>query len=308
MTIHKIIVVLAISMSGAFAVVSVSGADELDFTRSQVDVSVSAETESSSHLGLSVSIPTTVEPINNAGERSSSRLIKERKYQEAIALLLPLSELGDAESQTQLGSLYENGLGVPLDMDRAIRWYQRAAAQNYPRAQVNLGVLYQYGTGVDKDLTSAIYWFQKASAQKNARAQGKLAYLYLTESGLERDEKEAVRLLESSASGGYDEAQFNFAMLLLRGERGVTIDVTRAIHLLQRAVEQDNPRAMNMLALLYYLDDKKRPTFLRDINLPKDSLLAHHLLQRAATLGYGAARDNLTKLCRQSPELCEPNN
>ncbi|MEZ9521512.1 hypothetical protein AB4155_18515, partial [Vibrio splendidus] len=38
-------------------------------------------------------------------------------------------------AQTNLGAMYENGRGVPLDEEQAVYWYRQAAEQGYARAQ-----------------------------------------------------------------------------------------------------------------------------------------------------------------------------
>lgn len=315
MAMNKITILLLISISTATTVTPVSHAGELNSSQPYLDdvtlqlpLSVSGDAEAQSQFGLSVSMPTTVEPVNNTDWRKTALLIEQQKYQQAVTLLLPLAKSGDAESQTQLGSLYENGLDVPRNLDIARRWYQSAAEQNYPRAQVNLGFLYQFGIGASKDLSSAVYWYKQAVALKDPRAKGKLAYLYLTEPDYAQDEKKAVRLLESSADAGYVEAQFNLAMFLLRGEKGLVIDKPRAINLLQRSADQNSAPALNMLALLYYLNDTELPVFLRDIKLQKNTALAHQFFQRATALGSKDARRNLSRLCRKSPEVCQIKN
>ena len=315
MTINSTSFALLTSIAIATTAMPVCNASELNSSQPylediilQLPLSVSDDTEAQSRFGLSVSMPTIVEPVNNTDWHKTAKLIKERKYHEAATLLLPLAKSGDAESQTQLGSLYENGLGVPLNLDIARRWYQSAAEENYSRAQVNLGFLYQFGIGESKDLSSAVYWYKKAVSQKDPRAEGKLAYLYLTEPGYEQDERKAVRLLESSADAGYVEAQFNLAMLVLRGEKGLVIDKLRAIKLLQRSADQNSAPALNMLALLYYLNDTELPVYLRDIKLAKNTALAHQFFQRAMALGNKDARRNLSRLCRKSSEVCQIKN
>jgi len=39
------------------------------------------------------------------------------------------AEAGDASAQTRLGWIYANGIGVLVDADKAVEWYQKAAAQ-----------------------------------------------------------------------------------------------------------------------------------------------------------------------------------
>ena len=45
------------------------------------------------------------------------------------------------EAQTALGDAYASGTGVPADVETAIGWYEKAAAQGNPAAQAKLGAL-----------------------------------------------------------------------------------------------------------------------------------------------------------------------
>src|SRR5207247_4375042 len=62
------------------------------------------------------------------------------------------ADQGYAQAQNNLGTLYENGEGVPKDLRKAAKLYQKAADQGYALAQNNLGLLYENGEGVPKDL------------------------------------------------------------------------------------------------------------------------------------------------------------
>jgi len=61
------------------------------------------------------------------------QLVHEGRVQdreEAAALIRDAAERsGAAVAQYNLGALYENGLGVPLDLVLAVSWYSKAAAQ-----------------------------------------------------------------------------------------------------------------------------------------------------------------------------------
>ena len=41
--------------------------------------------------------------------------------------------------------MYQNGLGVTLDYDKAFEWYKEAAEQGFDVAQTNLGYMYRKG-------------------------------------------------------------------------------------------------------------------------------------------------------------------
>jgi TPR repeat protein len=86
---------------------------------------------------------------------------------------------GNADAQTMLGGLYDQGYDVPQDYVTARGWYEKAAAQGNGDAQNNLGVLYVYGNGVQPDYTTARQWFEKAAAQGVVWAQFRLGEMYL---------------------------------------------------------------------------------------------------------------------------------
>ena len=54
------------------------------------------------------------------------------------------------------------------DHVEAVKWYRKAAEQNYAEAQYNLGVCYTNGQGVAKDAVEAVKWFRKAAEQNHA--------------------------------------------------------------------------------------------------------------------------------------------
>jgi hypothetical protein len=55
-----------------------------------------------------------------------------------IAQLQREAQKGDPDAQYELAYLYENGLSVPKDENKALELYQQAAAQGHPEAQTNL--------------------------------------------------------------------------------------------------------------------------------------------------------------------------
>lgn len=84
-------------------------------------------------------------------------------YASALQTWLPLAKEGNTEAQTNLGEIFEKGLGVPPQYDLAVQWYGLAAEQGFPRAQINLGSLHERGLGVPKDISKALEWYRRAS-------------------------------------------------------------------------------------------------------------------------------------------------
>jgi hypothetical protein len=71
--------------------------------------------------------------------------------------------MGDAESQTNIGELYERGTNGQPNYQAAAEWYQRAADQGYSRAQFALGSFYERGLGVPQDRLRALNLYRLAS-------------------------------------------------------------------------------------------------------------------------------------------------
>lgn len=81
----------------------------------------------------------------------------------ALQVWLPQAEAGDQVARTNVGEIYEKGLGAAPDYANAAKWYQLAADQQYGRALTNLGFLYERGLGVPKDAVAALKLYRKAA-------------------------------------------------------------------------------------------------------------------------------------------------
>ena len=97
------------------------------------------------------------------------------------------AEQGDADAQFNLGTMYENGQGVPQDYAEAVRWYRMAADQGDAYAQYKLGVMYADGRGVPQDDAEAVRWYRAAAEQGSAEAQTNLGVMYDQGRGVARD-------------------------------------------------------------------------------------------------------------------------
>jgi TPR repeat protein len=80
-----------------------------------------------------------------------------------------LAEQGDAQAQFNLGLLYVDGHGVPLDYGQAVTWFTRSAEQDYGKAQLNLGALYGVGKGVKRDYLQAYKWLNLCAAKGDSK-------------------------------------------------------------------------------------------------------------------------------------------
>jgi uncharacterized protein len=80
----------------------------------------------------------------------------------ALRIWMQTAEGGDLEAQTNVGEIYERGMGVEPNYAAAAMWYQKAADKGYSRALFNLGTLYEQGLGVPQDNLKALNLYRQA--------------------------------------------------------------------------------------------------------------------------------------------------
>ncbi len=99
-----------------------------------------------------------------AGQREDGFVAFNRgDYPTAIQLLTPLAQQGDEWSQSYVGFMYWEGLGVPQNFATAAAWSQLAAYKGNGDAQQNLAMAYKNGWGFPIDYVQAHMWFNLAS-------------------------------------------------------------------------------------------------------------------------------------------------
>jgi TPR repeat protein len=67
-----------------------------------------------------------------------SRLDYETALREWSESAIAGERQGEAKAQNNLGVMYENGHGLPIDLDIAIYWYEEAARKGNRNARANL--------------------------------------------------------------------------------------------------------------------------------------------------------------------------
>lgn len=128
-------------------------------------------------------------------------------YEKASQLLLVDAEQGNAVAQTNIGLLYNEGLGVERDDREAARWYRMAADQGYPRAQYYLGTMFEEGLGVPQDYKAAAENYRLAAGQGYVKAQFELGLMYLKGQGVTQSTENAYAWWSMAATNGHEGAQ-----------------------------------------------------------------------------------------------------
>ncbi|MEQ8601110.1 MAG: hypothetical protein RLP98_14410 [Devosia sp.] len=175
---------------------------------------------------------------------------EDRRFAEALRLLQPFADSGDADAQYYLAKMHAEGSGASVDTEEAIRLYRLSADQGFADAQYALGVMYISGEGVEADPAQGIEWFNAAVEQGHPGAQQALGNEYVNGRNLERDYRKAVRLYHLAAEAGHAAAQGSLGMAYMGGV-GLTQNYSMARRWLQMGADQGDPEAILSLGKMY---------------------------------------------------------
>jgi localization factor PodJL len=124
---------------------------------------------------------------------------------------------GDGAAAYEVAVRFAEGRGVPIDMDEAARWYERAASKGLTPAQFRYASLLEKGQGVKKDLVQARRLYLAAASKGNSKAMHNLAVLYAEGIDGKPDFGTAVQWFRKAAQRGIADSQYNLGVLCARG-------------------------------------------------------------------------------------------
>ncbi len=123
-------------------------------------------------------------------------------YARALRIWRPLADSGDADAQFNIAQAYKLGRGVPQDMNAAIDYYRRAAAQGHAQAEDNAGLLlYQQGRRPE-----AMPYLDRSAERGEARAQYLVGISLFNGDLLARDWVRAYALMTRASVAGVEQA------------------------------------------------------------------------------------------------------
>ena len=212
-----------------------------------------------------------------------------------------------------LGVLYQSGIGVLQDTEKALKFYQKAAMKNHQNAMLNLYVYYRDHSADE----TANYWLKKLAEQGVAEAQDAYA------NTLNKDKKyeEAVQWYEKAAKQGLAVAQTHLVECYVHGI-GVSVDYAVAKQWCEKAVAQEYCVAQYFMAEYFIrreqyelykkaaeqgYDEAQNAVgrFLKEGwgGITKNEAVAVEWFRKAAEQGFSEAQYNLA-VCLENGEGC----
>ena len=112
------------------------------------------------------------------------------------------AESGVLEAVFLMGTAYDEGLGRPVDAERAAVWHRRAAERGHVLGAHVLGNQYSEGRGVTENAALAVEWWIQAAEEGDAITQLRLGEAYEAGRGVEMDRDRALDWYGRAARAG----------------------------------------------------------------------------------------------------------
>ncbi len=136
------------------------------------------------------------------------------------AALQTAARTGDRAAAHQVGLRYAEGMGVPTNLDAAVKWLGYAVSQGSPQAAFSLASLYESGV---PNPAEAVRFYKWAAEQGHVQAMHNLAALYAKGvDGKTADWAQAIHWFHAAAGYGKRDAQHNLGVIYARGFAGQT--------------------------------------------------------------------------------------
>lgn len=87
------------------------------------------------------------------------------KEDESLRNMLISAKLGYPDALNMLGVCYKNGIAVKKDEERGFEYLLKAAMTDLSEAEFNVACCYELGIGTDIDYFEALKWYKKAANQ-----------------------------------------------------------------------------------------------------------------------------------------------
>lgn len=82
--------------------------------------------------------------------------------------------LGSSEDQYSMGMAYLNGEGIAIDYFEALKWFKLSAIKGNMNSYYQLGICFENGYGTEKNKNRAIYYYEQAAALGHQKAKAAL--------------------------------------------------------------------------------------------------------------------------------------
>lgn len=213
-------------------------------------------------------------------------------YKKALAILKPLAESGDPNSQKIMGIMFDYGQGVDKDPQQALYWYKLSARQGDPAVQYQVGAKYFRGDGVKQDYDEAVKWWEMAAQGGQVDAQFNLGLMFYRGLSVEQNNRRAAELFQKAAEQGHSYAQYSLAVMYSFGQ-GVEKNYDTAFQWFKKSAGQGVAEAQFNMGVYYE----------KGYGVEKNPEQAKLWFERASAQGLEEAKEKLAGI---EPDIEKP--
>ncbi|MDR0448219.1 MAG: LuxR C-terminal-related transcriptional regulator [Treponema sp.] len=163
--------------------------------------------------------------------------LNSKDYKKAETCLLEAAEKGNKDAAYPLALIYRNGYLGKSDYEKALYWYELAAAEENEYtydAQYALADLYLSGEAVEKDSEKGVFWLQIMAENGDEAARIKLQAI----DGLRADPVELARTYLSYKGKNYKKA--DYWLKKIRGHNSTKDSIRPFLAMMQEALDEED--------------------------------------------------------------------
>jgi len=193
---------------------------------------------------------------------------------------------GNATAQFELGRVYFQGKGVPIDKAKAYEWILKSADQGNLDAMTMMGYFYSQGIILQKDEVKAIEWFRKGAEAGSTKSQLNLGLMLRQAKTIPLNNTESLHWLETAASSDDPDAVRIYGQVLFLGDCLIMPDRNKAFPFVMKSALAGDAASQNMVGVAYRDGDGTE----KDLGKAKDWFL------KAALQNDPKAQSNLAHI------------
>ncbi len=125
----------------------------------------------------------------NASElnEQAKKFIETQEFDKAVPVLKQAAELGNPESQYNLGYCYQAGIGVEQNSENATEWYSKSAEQGWNDGLYAMMMAYGNGDGIEQDYNKAFEFGLKCAENGDGTCMWNVVNCYYSGMGVEKN-------------------------------------------------------------------------------------------------------------------------
>lgn len=188
------------------------------------------------------------------------------EYEAAVNQWRDLAIKGDPDAQFNMGQAYKMGRGVKTDLNVALDWYKRAAAQSHLQAADSYGHLLHY----QGKIPESIPYLQASSDRGDPRAQYLLGTELFNGVHIEKDWVRAYALMTRASSAGMTPASRSLAQM----DQYIPIEQRQKATVLAGEIEKNSGRIRAAQVAGFPINTTASPKTAKPVTVPPSKVAA----------------------------------